>query len=103
MAKDKTPKALRSVPQPSEDAPPALTPEQQTIQALGQQLQATRTELAVLKQMYAEVSVQGRIAMAEREQLLQEVQRAQQTIERLTTELAKATAPPTKPEAEAEA
>lgn len=92
MAKDKgKPKALRAVP-PTGGEP--LTPEQQQLQALGQQLQATRTELAVLKQMYAEVSVQARIAMSEREQLLQQAQRSQQVIEKLTADLQKATAPP---------
>lgn len=92
--KNKKPKALKVVP-PTEGEP--LTPEQQQIQALSQQLQATRTELAVLKQMYAEVSVQARIAMSEREQLLAQAQRSQQVIEKLTADLEKVTAPPTEP------
>ncbi len=97
--KNKKPKALKVVP-PAEGTP--LTEEQQAIQALSQQLQATRTELAVLKQMYAEVSVQARVALSERDRLLPEVQRAQQTIQTLTDELAKATAATATEEAEEE-
>ena len=89
MARSKT--KLQAVPKAEEGTP--LTPEQQQVQALSQQLQATRTELAVLKQMYAEVSVQARIALAEREQLLQEVQRVNQVNQTLADQLQKKNEP----------
>lgn len=79
--------ALAAVPKIEEGTP--LTQEQQQVQALSQQLQTTRTELAVLKQMYAEVSVQARVALAEREQLVAQVQRDRQTIEKLVADAQK--------------
>ena len=91
----KTPKALRVVPTSPDAQPP--TEEQQAIQALSQQLQATRTELAVLKQMYAEVSVQARIALSERDRLLQEVQRIQQVLQNIAAEKEDAAEAPAEP------
>lgn len=65
------------------------TPEEQArIQA---QQQRARAEVAVLKQRFAETDVAKTIAEAERDQLFQQLQSAQRTIEQLTASLAEAT------------
>lgn len=68
--------------------PTTLTPEQMA-QRQAQQ-QRARTEVAILKQRFAETDVALTIATAERDQLIQQLQASQQTIEQLTASLAEA-------------
>ncbi len=79
--------------------PAAYTPEQiEAAQEAAQQ--RVRTQFAVLKQRFAEVDVDRTIAEAERDQLFQQLQAAQKTIEQLTASLAEATKTPNPEKAE---
>ena len=77
--------APTSTPQVEQRSP---TPEEQAQMQI--KAQRARTEVAVLKQRFAEVDVAKTIAESERDQLVQRLQMAQQIIERLTKELGEA-------------
>lgn len=74
-----------SAPQPGQR--PATPEEQAQIQA---NQQRARTEVAILKQRFAETDVALTIATAERDQLIQQLRASQHTIEQLTASLAEA-------------
>lgn len=97
MAKRKQRKGAKSQPAPQSPPvnPAAATPEQLAA-AQEQAAQRARTEFAVLKQRFAEVSVALTIAEAERDTVFQQLQSTQQTIEQLTASLAEATKKPAK-------
>lgn len=98
MAKRKQKKGAGDGPQPVAQPsvnPAAATPEQIAAAQQAAQ-QRLRTEFAVLKQRFAEVSVSLTIAEAERNTMFQQMQAAQQTIEQLTASLAEATKKPAK-------
>ena len=82
------------------EAPQPTPAEAQIAVANQQQAQRVRTEHAVLKARFADVSVALAIAESERNQLITQLQSAQRTIERLTTSLAEATDSQTEPASE---
>ena len=97
----KAQKKVAAVPTTKEEEQPDAQAQITAMQR--QRAQRLQTEHAVLKAKFADVSVALAIAESERNQLIQQLQSSQQTIEQLTTALEKATAPATTPAPDAEA